>query len=102
MKGFFMNRGKTFNEYVEEARNTEDAIILDVRTQEEYDEFHLEDVMHIPLNQITKAEQMIQNKETPIFVHCLSGGRSEMAKDILEQLGFTHVINIGGIADYMR
>ncbi len=91
---------KSFNQYLAEARATENSIILDVRTDAEYADFHLEDSMHIPLDQIEQAEQKIKDKATPIFVHCLSGARSEQAKRILQNLGYKNVVNIGGILDY--
>ena len=43
---------------------------------------------------------MIDNKATPIFVHCLSGARSRQAAAILKQMGYTNVKNIGGISAY--
>ena len=43
---------------------------------------------------------MVDNKGTPIFVHCLSGARSRQATAILQQMGYTNVKNIGGISSY--
>lgn len=43
---------------------------------------------------------MIDNKATPIFIHCLSGARSRQAAAVLQQMGYTNVKNIGGIASY--
>lgn len=95
-----MSLKKSFNQYIEEARARENGIILDVRTDAEYTDFHLEGSMHIPLDQIEQVEQKIKGKNTPVFVHCRSGARSEKAKKFLEKLGYTEVVNIGGIQDY--
>jgi len=42
----------------------------------------------------------VDNKDAPLFVHCLSGARSRQAATVLKQMGYTNVTNIGGIADY--
>ena len=46
------------------------------------------------------TDGVIDNKATPIFVHCLSGARSRQASAILQQMGYTNVKNIGGISTY--
>ena len=43
---------------------------------------------------------MIDNKATPLFVHCLSGARSRQAAAVLQQMGYSNVNNIGGISAY--
>ena len=72
------------------------SILLDVRTPEEYAEGHIPGGQNLPLQNIDKATYIIDNKDTPLFVHCLSGGRSRQAAT----MGYTNVTNIGGIADY--
>ena len=88
------------NQGVKEYSTTEDAVLLDVRTPEEYRQGHIPGSKNVPLQSISKVAGMIDNKATPIFVHCLSGARSSQATDILQQMGYTNVKNIGGISAY--
>lgn len=79
--------------------------ILDVRTPEEFEEMHIAGALNLPLNDIyentTHAQQVLGEiaklgKDTPIKVHCASGGRSAVACHLLTQQGFTNVENLGG------
>lgn len=94
--GFFdFLKGPDINEGVKEYRETNGAVLIDVRTPEEYREGHIPESMNIPLQSINKVTRIIDDKSTPIFVHCLSGARSRQATNILKQLGYTNVKNIG-------
>ena len=88
------------NAGVKTARSTPNAVILDVRTKQEYAEMHIPGSIHIPLDALAKAEEQIPDKNTPIFVHCLSGARSMQAEQILKRMGYQKVTNIGGIQSY--
>lgn len=99
--GFFdFLKGPDINEGVKEYSETNGAVLIDVRTPEEYREGHIPESMNIPLQSINKVTRIIDDKSTPIFVHCLSGARSRQATNILKQLGYTNVKNIGGISSY--
>ena len=99
--GFFdFLKGPDINQGVKEYRDTDGAVLLDVRTSSEYAEGHIPGSKNLPLQSIDKVERMIENKATPIFVHCLSGARSRQAAAVLQQMGYTNVKNIGGIASY--
>jgi len=99
--GFFdFLKQPDINQGVEQYKTTSGAVLLDVRTTEEYAEGHIPGGQNIPLHNIDKAAAVIDNKDTPLFVHCLSGGRSRQAAAVLKQMGYTNVTNIGGIADY--
>ncbi len=99
--GFFdFLKGPDINEGVKEYRETNGAVLIDVRTPEEYRESHIPESMNIPLQSINKVTRIIDDKSIPIFVHCLSGARSRQATNILKQLGYTNVKNIGGISSY--
>lgn len=91
----FMNFFKrpSFDEEYEKARQTPNALLLDVRTPEEYQSGHLPDTRNVPLDQIANAE--IETGR-PVFVFCHSGMRSRQACSILESRGYD-VTNIGGI-----
>ena len=78
-------------------------IWIDVRSQEEYDTGHLENVWHIPHEQI--AERILEvtdNKDATIHLYCSSGGRAGRAKAALEELGFVNIINEGGYEDILK
>ncbi|GAA4650637.1 hypothetical protein GCM10023116_29200 [Kistimonas scapharcae] len=73
---------------------------IDVRRPEEFRAESIPGHINIPHTEIhTGIWQIIENKDTVINVYCQRGVRSEMAKKRLEQMGFTHVINRGGIED---
>ena len=99
--GFFdFMKGPDINQGVKEYSTTDGAVLLDVRTSDEYRQGHIPGSKNVPLQSISKVASMIDNKSTPIFVHCLSGARSSQATDILKQMGYTNVKNIGGISAY--
>ena len=75
-------------------------MIIDVRTIAEWDAGHLVDATHIEWQDIgARISDITTDKDETIYVYCRSGGRSEKAKTILDELGYINVINAGGIAD---
>ncbi len=79
----------------------EGYIILDVRTQEEYDESHIPGAILIPNTEIReRAEKVLTDKAQLILVYCRSGRRSKMAAEILVELGYTNIREFGGILDW--
>lgn len=93
-------RAKDINAGIRAYRNTPDAVLLDVRTEEEYIDRHIPRALNIPLDELEEVAKSIPDRNTPIFVHCLSGARSETAVAALKKMGYTHVTNIGGIRDF--
>lgn len=85
-----------------ELMDTESSyIILDVRTEEEYAEGHIENAVLIPDYEIsTRAEQELTDKDQLILVYCRSGRRSKTASQILASMGYTNVVEFGGIIDW--
>lgn len=78
-----------------------DYIIIDARTQEEFDEGHIENAILIPEYEIQeKAPELIPDKNALILVYCRSGRRSKIASEALVQLGYTNVKEFGGIIDW--
>lgn len=78
-----------------------DAIILDVRTKEEFDGGHIQGAVLIPDTDITsKAEDLLKDKSAVILVYCRSGRRSALAAQDLSELGYTSVYDFGGIIDW--
>ena len=99
--GFFdFLKQPDINKGVMEYRNTDGAVLLDVRTPREYREGHIPGSKNVPLQQLDKISSVIDNKNVPMFVYCYSGGRSRQAASMLQHMGYTNVQNIGGIAAY--
>ena len=79
----------------------EGYIILDTRTQEEYDEEHIPGAILIPYDEILeKAEGVLTDKNQLILVYCRSGRRSKLAAEDLVKLGYTNIKEFGGIIDW--
>lgn len=91
---------KDINEGIKEFRACENAVLLDVRTPEEYASGHIEDSKNLPLQNIDSIGSVAADKTAAIFVHCQSGARSAMAAAQLKRMGYTNVKDIGGIMDY--
>ena len=80
---------------------SDDIIILDVRTQEEYNEGHVRNAVLLPHNEIAESsEAILTDKNKTILVYCRSGGRSRLAAEELIELGYTKVYDFGGIIDW--
>ncbi|HBA94040.1 MAG TPA: rhodanese-like domain-containing protein [Ruminococcaceae bacterium] len=88
------------NAGIDEWKNNADAVLLDVRTVEEYQQGHIEGSQNIPLQNIEYVKDNITSLDKPIYVHCLSGSRSAQAVSVLKSMGYTDVTNIGGINAY--
>ena len=86
----------------EEAKQIMDTtngyILLDTRTQEEYDQSHIPGALLIPHTEIAdRAEEELPDKDQVILVYCRSGNRSKQASEVLAELGYTNVKEFGGI-----
>ena len=88
----------------DEAKNimsTQSAIVVDVRSLEEYNEGHIPNAISVPLETIeNEAEAKLKNKNDLILVYCRSGRRSREAALKLIEKGYTNVIDFGGIQDW--
>lgn len=83
-----------------EFSQSENALLLDVRTPQEYREGHIPGSRNLPLQGIHDALSLVKNKEAKLFVYCRCGERSGQAAAALQNMGFTNVKNIGGILAY--
>ncbi|PWL87574.1 MAG: rhodanese-like domain-containing protein [Escherichia coli] len=88
------------NKGLEEYKVTSNAVLLDVRTPQEYREGHIPESKNVSLQQLGKVTEIVKNKDIPLFVYCYSGARSRQAIGMLRNMGYTNVNNIGGIASY--
>jgi len=78
--------------------DSEDVIILDVRTEEEFNIGHIENAVLLPVTDIkSKAEEVLTDKDAKILVYCRSGNRSATAAKDLIAMGYTNIIDFGGI-----
>ena len=99
--GFFdFFKQPDINQGVKEYRQREGAILLDVRTPQEYRQGYIPGSINIPLQQLDKIISVAENEDTALYVYCHSGARSSQAVSILEHMGYSNVQNIGGIAAY--
>ena len=100
--GFFdFLRPTDINRRLEEFDAMPEAVLLDVRTPQEYSEGHIPCSENVPLQHIDEIRQKISVKDTPLFVYCHSGARSSEAASMLREMGYTRVMNIGGICSYL-
>ena len=100
MSFFDFIRQPDVNQGVKEFQRTSGAVLLDVRTPEEYRGGHIPGSKNIPLQTIDSVSTVVENKDTSLYVYCQSGARSRQAAGMLKQMGYTNVNNIGGIAAY--
>lgn len=99
--GFFdVFKRPDIDQGVEDQKAVPGSVLLDVRTQQEYSEGHIPDSINLPLQSMDRIDQVISEKDTPLFVYCYSGARSSQAVSIIRSKGYTNVTNIGGIANY--
>ena len=88
------------NDGVKAFRQNKNAVLLDVRTKEEYAERHIDGSINLPLQVIESIPSLIDDKYTTLYVYCRSGARSAQAVTILKRLGYSNAIDIGGILSY--
>ena len=88
------------NQGVKECRATPGAVLLDVRTPQEYQGGHIPGSKNLPLQALNQAAAVIPEKITPVFVYCYSGSRSSQAVGKLKKMGYHHIKNIGGISSW--
>ncbi len=86
---------KGYSEYLERG----DALLVDVRGEDEYARGHIPGSLNVPLPRVSQLGELA-DKKTPVYVYCLSGARSTRAKHELCRIGFEDVRNIGGISSY--
>ena len=100
------NQGAAYlNITAEEAKQIMDSeegyIILDVRTQEEYNQGHIPGAIVISHEEIAeKAKEVLTEKDQLILVYCRSGRRSKIVAEALVELGYTNIKEFGGIIDW--
>ena len=80
--------------------SSNEIIVIDVRSFEEVKTGIIQDAIHIEWTKIDKEITKIDlSKDQPIYLYCRSGNRSGKAAEVLEKIGYTNVINAGGIKE---
>ncbi|MHB9151105.1 MAG: rhodanese-like domain-containing protein [Spirochaetales bacterium] len=82
-----------------EQKIKEGAVVVDVRTMDEYEDEHFPKAINIPVNELSARVAEIGPKDKPVVLYCASGARSAMGARILKALGFSDVVNAGGLYD---
>ena len=91
----------TMQELAQRLQTEKDFILLDVRTHEEFEEGHIPGAICIPNEMIAgEAATKLPNKDQLIFVYCRSGRRSKNASAELASMGYSNIIEFGGIIDW--
>ena len=76
-------------------------IILDVRSESEFEAQHINGAILIPVSELrSRAEKELPDKDAVIFVYCRAGNRSAEAARLLISMGYTNVYDMGGIGDW--
>ncbi len=84
-------------------KNDKQAILVDVRSPQEYKEGHLDGSMNYPLYDLERnAEKLLKSKENTIIIYCQSGSRSQRALKLLQEQGYTNLYQIEGGLDNMK
>ena len=93
-------RSQHIDRGVEEWASVPGAVLLDVRTPQEYREGHIPGSKNLPLRSLDLIGGVVNGKNVPLYVYCQSGVRSSQAVSALEGMGYEQVNNIGGISFY--
>lgn len=73
---------------------------IDVRSPDEFSENHVPAARNIPYDQIgSEIAALGLSKDQPIYLYCRSGRRAGLAKETLDALGYTNVVNVGGLEE---
>ncbi|MCB1166243.1 MAG: rhodanese-like domain-containing protein [Leptospiraceae bacterium] len=80
----------------------EGALVLDVRSPMEYNMGHYPEAINIPITELQKRVNEVGDSGRAIVVYCASGARSETARNFLRSMGYSNVVNAGGLADMPR
>ena len=91
----------SFNE-AKKIIDKKECIVLDVRTDEEYFTGHAEGAVNLDVDVINyeTASEIIPDKTTPILVYCKTGERANLAAEVLSELGYKQIYNIGSLVEW--
>ena len=75
------------------------ALLIDVRTPEEFSAGHLENAINVPLQNISSISSVAPDKNTVLYLYCRSGRRVKMAISELRKLGYNNLHDFGGMQE---
>lgn len=84
----------TYKKLQDILRKDENAILLDVRSKQEFKEGHLENAINIPLYNLEEQMDCLPDKDSTIIVYCATGHRSKQAKEKLEKLNYQNIYQL--------
>ena len=90
------------NRDVEQFRETENALLLDVRGPDEYAEGHIPGSQNIPLQVLDQVDSLADSIDTALYIYCHSGVRSRQAATMLQHMGYRNITNIRMILTGLR
>lgn len=100
---FLLKRMSFVSAEVARKHLAEGALVIDVRSPEEFRGGKVPGAINLPLGEVrTKIGQVAKDKQQPLLVHCLSGGRSAIAKQQIKSLGYANVFNLGSLGRAQR
>jgi phage shock protein E len=95
----FMKRASSASPEVLRKHLQEGALVIDVRSPEEFRADHVSGALNIPLNELQeRLPREVPDKNRVLLLHCLSGMRSRNGQRQLQRLGYTNVLNLGSLA----
>ena len=100
MKALHLSHRPGIDDFLREYASDPNAVLLDVRSPQEYRDGHIPGSKNLPLRSLHYAFSVVEHKDSPVYVYCLSGVRSGQAVNALQEMGYANVRNIGGIASY--
>lgn len=88
--------------YAKELMINENAILVDVRSEDEYNEGYIDGALLLPVDSINEdsASEVIESKDSTVIVYCRSGNRSSQALQILNDLGYENVYDLGAMSNW--
>ena len=92
-------RKPNINDGLQIYNNTPGAVLVDVRTKDEFAMGRIPGSVNVPLNRLKSIEEYAY-KDTPIFLYCLNGARAERALKRLRRKGYTRAVCLGGVKGY--
>lgn len=96
------NNRMDINSGLTEYRNTQGAKLVDVRTREEFAECHIPGSINVPMQDIRSINKYVSKLDTPLYLYCRTGERSSTAANLLINMVYTSVRNIGGTVDWRQ
>lgn len=91
---------KSFADVAAEAVADDNAVIVDVRRDDEWEAGHADRAIHWELARLEDGELPDIEKDANVYTYCAAGGRAGKAAEILRENGWVHVQNAGGLSDW--